>query len=318
MKNLCSCYGKLKTNESRILVRTHSFLHHNTLFTTVYCAQCGKPSFIDENVLIIDIEELNVPLNVIVEELKVVKKILISRKTTPTTIQLYNIILAIVWAYEVDYYQKFDNYLFGDVRDAIISYFIDYNPTLNKSFLEDESIYDAYLKYVEDTLLSKNCKPFDLENALSDPNIFTSANHALYGPASLVHGTYVNTCGIEKKTNNAYYPDDKYFRNNYSQLKQEAEHLYLAIKHAFCMYLVSKCDDFSPYLFYEVDTFQDLKRYVLAHSSSNNRLIVTGFLNVFEDILDTADNYLCLTSRTYKDYLKELQRAEAYVNEHLM
>ena len=110
----------------------------------------------------------------------------------------------------------------------------------------------------------------------------------------------------------------KYFRKNKLVLEQEAMQLHLTILHTFFMYLVNKCEVFSPSLFHEVNTLQDLKEYVLIHSSVNNRLIVTGFLKLFEDILDNADNYLYLTSRTYKDYLKELKKAQAFVDEHLM
>ena len=85
----------------------------------------------------------------------------------------------------------------------------------------------------------------------------------------------------------------------------------------FCNYLVCKCEDFPPNLFFLVDTIQDLKNYLIQNSSSQNRIIVTGFLKLFKDILDNADKYLNLTSRTYKDYLNNLKQAENFVKEHL-
>lgn len=317
MKKLCSCYEKLEAGNKRIVVRTHSFLHENTVFPVVYCIECGAQSFVDKNVLVIDAEDLNVPLDAIVEEFDIVKKQLKAHDITPLSIQLFNIMLAIVWNYGVDYYEKFDKYYFENVRNNIIKYFIEYNPTLGISFLEEQQIYDEYLQYVEQTLQTENSRFFDFESALNNPNIFTSTNHTLYGPASLVQNNYVDTQGVERKSNNSYYFDDKYFREHRSDLIERAYCLHAAIKQTFCMYLYHKCASLPPNLFYEVDTMHDLKEYVMGHVAAHDKLIVVGFLKLFKNILDNADMYLNLTSRTYKEYISELEKAEEFVNEHL-
>ena len=212
MKKVCSCYETLETSKKRIVVRTHSFFDKGVVYTCVYCAQCGKPSFADDTALIIDIEEFNIPLEVIVEEFDILEKNIASNQLTLSAMQKFNFLLAVAWAYEVDYYQKFDKYFFKDVRNAIINYFVYGNPSLDKSFLEDEVTFFEYFDYVERTLACGTYKNFDLETVLSDPNIFTSINHELYGPASLVHNEYVNTQGLTRKSNNFYYSRDKNFR----------------------------------------------------------------------------------------------------------
>lgn len=317
MKKLCSCYEKLEVGNKRIVVRTHSFIHKGNFFPVVYCIECGAQSFVDKNVLVIDTEELNVPLEAIVEEYNIVKKQLETRDVAPSSLQLFNIMLAIVWCYGVDYYEKFDTYYFKDVRNTIIKYFLDYKPTIGISFLEEQAVYDEYLLYVQKTLQEQNCQSFDLESAINDPNIFTSTNHILYGPASLIHNNYVDTQGLEKKSNNAYYSDDKYFREHNSDLIEQAYRIHLAIRQVFCGYLYLKCLDLPPNLFYEVETMHDLKEYLLTHMSTHDKLIIVGFVKLFKHILDNADIYLNLTSRTYKEYLAELEKAEKFVNEHL-
>ena len=317
MKKICSCYEKLEAGEKRIVVRTHSFFSKGVVYPCVYCAQCGKPSFVDNTALVIDIEEFNIPLEVIVEEFDILQNHIISHNLTLNAMQKFNILLAVAWTYEVDYYQKFDNYFFRDVRNAIINYFVYGNPTLANSFLQDEVTFAQYFDYIERTLACGTYKSFDLKTALSDPNIFTSINHTLYGPVSLVHNEYINAHGITKKSNNFYYSSDKHFSQNQFALEQQAKLSHLAILQTFCNYLVSKCVDFPPNLFFLVDTLQDLKNYLIQNNSCQNRLIVTGFLKLFKDILDNADKYLNLSSRTYKDYLSELKKAETFVKEHL-
>lgn len=318
MTKLCSCYENLETGEKRIVIRTHSFLNKGVLYPCVYCAQCGNPSFVDETTLVVDVEEFNVPLEAIVEEFNILQKYIVSQNLSLNTMQKFNILCAIAWAYEVDYYQKFDKYFFRDVRNTIINYFVNCKPELNQSFLEEDYIVSDYLNYVENTLVSGKYENIELDQILDDPNIFTSLNHSLYGPASLVHNEYVDTQGIVKKSNNFYYPSDKYFREHQATLEHQAKRFHVDILQIFCNYLLRNCVNLSPTLFFEVDTLHDLKNYIVKHNSCQNRLVITGFLKLFKDILNNADKYLNLTSRTYKDYLNELERAEAFVEEHLM
>jgi len=317
MKKICSCYDKLDAGEKRIVVRTHTFFNKGVVYPCVYCAQCGKPSFVDDTALIIDIEEFNIPLKVIVEEFNILQKDIISQKLTLNTMQKFNILYAIAWAYEVDYYQKFDKYFFRDVRNAIINYFVEYKKELNKCFLDEEYLVTEYLSYVENILVSGKYESINLKEVLEDPNIFTSLNHSLYGPASLVHNEFVDTLGTAKKSNNFYYSSDKHFREHQFTLEYQAKKSHVAILQMFCNYLLSNCVDLPPTLFFEIETLQDLKNYITKHNSCQNRLVVTGFLRLFKDILDNVDKYLNLTSRTYKDYLNELERAENFVKEHL-
>lgn len=315
---ICSCYEGLEAQKKRILVRTHSSLCHGRVLSAVYCIECGKQSINYDNSLVIDIEELNVPLEAIVVEFDLLKEILNSNSIAPNTVLMFNIMQAIVWAYEVDYYERFDNYVFEDVRNVIIKFFIDNKSKLTSSFFNKEKNYEAYLKYVSSTLTSGEYEPFNLELALNDPNIFTSPKHSLYGPASLIHNEYTTPLGITRKSNNFYYPNDKYFRNNYSKLYNEAEIIYLSIKQTLCSYLVRNCRKFPSDLYFKVNSFQELRDFVLANNYGRNRVVLTGFLEVFKDILENADIYLNLTSRTYKDYLHQLELADAFVNEHLM
>lgn len=314
---MCSCYEGLKAKEKRILIRTHSSFCHGRVFPTVYCIECGKQSINYYNSLLIDIEELNVPLQPIVTEFNIVKGNLNHKSIAPKAMLMFNIMQAIVWAYEVDYYEKFDNYIFSDVRNSIINFFVDNKSKLTSSFFNKEKNYEAYIQYVSSTLASRKYEPFNLELALNNPNIFASEN-SIYGPASLVHNEYTTPLGIIKKSNNFYYPSDKYFRNNYSKLCNEAEITYLSIKHTLCAYLVKHCRKFPSDLCFEVNSFHELRDFVLSNNYGKNRVVLTGFLEVFKDILENADMYLNLTSRTYKDHLHKLEMADTFVNEHLM
>lgn len=313
---ICSCYQGLEAQEKRILVRTHSSFCHGRVLSAVYCIECGKQTIKHANSLLIDIEDLNVPLEAIVAEFNILKDLLNSRQIAPNTVLMFNIMQAIVWAYEADYYQRFDNYIFSDVRNVIIQFFI--NKRTSSSFFNQEKNYEAYLEYVSSTLATGEYAPFNLELALNDPNIFTSHKHTLYGPASLVQNEYTTPLGITKKSNNFYYPDDKYFRNNYSKLYKEAEITYFSIKQTLCSYLVKNCRKFPSDLYFKVNSFKELRDFVLANNYCRDRVVITGFLEVFKDVLEDADMYLNLTSRTYKNHLHQLELANDFVNEHLM
>ena len=311
---ICSCYKDLKAREKRILVRTHSCLHNGYVLSSVYCIKCGCLTYNDDNALVIDIEELNVPLKAIVAEFNILKDILDSRQIVPNSVLMFNIMQAIVWAYEVEYYQRFDNYIFSDVRNVIIQFFI--NKKTSSSFFNQEKNYKAYLEYVSNTLASGEYEPFNLELALSDPNIFTSHKHSIYGPASLVQNEYTTHLGMTKKSNNFYYISDKYFRDNRSKLEQETKITYLSIKHTLCSYLVKHCKKFPKDLCFKVNSFKELRDFVITNNFDENKVFLTGFLKVFADILENADMYLNISSRTYKDFLEKLEIANTFVNEH--
>lgn len=315
---ICSCTKGLKDQNKQILVRTHSSFYNAKVLPSVYCIECGNQSINHDNSLIIDIEDFNVPLYAVIVEFSIVKDYFTLNSIAYNSTLMYNIMYGIIWAYEVDYYERFDNYFFIDVRNAIIDFFVSRAKYLNTSFFNKERNYEAYLETVSNTLASGNYEAFDLESALNDPNIFTSSKHALYGPASLIHNEYTTPLGITKKSNNFYYPNDKYFRKNYDKLSRQAEIIYLSLKQTLCAYLVKNCKDFPKDLYFKTNSIKELKSFITVHNYGKNRVILTGFLEVFKEILENADLYLNLTSRTYSDCLYHLDSFDTFASEHLM
>lgn len=310
----CVCYDNRNYKEKRIVVKTHSFFNQGKVWSNAYCLKCGKQTYIDENALCIDIEEFNVPLDAIVQEFKIVNNILNSRIMFPDVLLVFNIIKAIIWAYEVDYYEKFDNYVFGDVRNGIIDYFTKNSSILTDSFLENEENYTSYLDHVKKYLTEKECKNFNLESALSNPIIFTSTNHEHFGPASLVYNEYTDTLGHSRKSNNFYYPNDKYYRLNKSKLEQEAIQIHTSILNTFKQYVIRKCKTLPLNFYSEVKSFKALKDFVLANYHGKNQVFFIGFWIVFSNILENGDKYINLSSRTYSEYLSKLKEFNIFVD----
>ena len=66
----CVCYDSHDYREKRILVKAHSYFAQGKVWSNVYCIRCGNQTYMDDTALCIDIEELNVPLDAIMEEFK--------------------------------------------------------------------------------------------------------------------------------------------------------------------------------------------------------------------------------------------------------
>ena len=307
----CVCYDSHDYREKRILVKAHSYFAQGKVWSNVYCIRCGNQTYMDDTALCIDIEELNVPLDAIMEEFKIVNNILNSREMFPNVLVIFNIMKAIIWAYEVDYYEKFDNYVFEDVRDGIIDFFTKNETSLTEEFLANESNYISYLNHLENYFKSHNCKTFNLQSALTNPIIFTSTNHAHFGPASLVSNEYTDTLGHVRKSNNYYYPKDKYFRLNSSKLKEEATNIHNFILEKLKKYISLKCDNLTTE---HVKTLYELKGFVLTNNHDGNQIFLTGLWIVFSEIIENGDKYLNLSSRTYIEYLAKLHQFKAYTN----
>lgn len=307
----CVCYDDHNYKEKRILVKAHTYFSQGKVWSNAYCIKCGNQTYIDDTALCIDIEELNVPMGAIMEEFKIVNNILNSREMFPDILLVFNIIKAIIWAYEIDYYEKFDNYVFEDVRNGIIDFFSKNRSNLSDDFLENEQNYASYLKHVENFLASKECNNFNLETALLNPIIFTSSNHVHFGPASLIYNEYKDFLGHPKKSNNFYYPTDKYFRLNCFKLKQEATDIHRYILRRLKQYINSNCENISCE---NVNSLYDLKQFVQINNYGKNQVFLTGFWFVFSNILENGDIYLNLSSRTYSKYLAKLNQFKIYID----
>lgn len=316
--NVCSCYKDVRNKNKRILIRTSSCLRHGEVLSTFYCIKCGCQTYNYDNSLVIDIEELNVPLEAIVFEFNRLLENFKCRNINPCNALVFNIMYAIVWMYEVDYYQKFDDCMWVNIKCAIISFFLENKSELTCSFFKSQKNYEKYIKFISESDYTKT-RNFNLESALSNPNLFEKKdfNCCMYGPVALISNEYTTPSGEVRKSNNFYYVSDKYFRDNRSKLEQDAKTAYISIKQKLCSYLVKHCNKFPSDLCAKVKSFKELRAVVMANNFGEDRVFLTGFLRVFAGILENADVYVNISSRTYKDFLKELEIADAFVDEHV-
>lgn len=316
MKN-CSCGNGSVSKEHNILIKVKAHFVRGAVVSDCFCAQCGKRSsvILGENDVVIDIEHFNIPAKAIVSEFQLVKNIFVKNCYTLDILLIYNILYAIAWAYEVDYYQKFASYAFGDVRNAIVDFVIEHKDELNYSspyFFDDNTSYDEYISAILCILKSQKCEEICFIRTLEMR--YDSGNIAAYGPIASIFNSYIDNNGNYHPSNNHYYKDDKYFIENRASLQQEANELHSEIVALICAHLHACC----PHLnfMHSKLSLDELRKILVNSNYGKDKIILTGVLGTFEKVLG-CDVYRELTLRTYKENLEMLKNALAFVQEHI-
>lgn len=313
MKN-GSCEHICFARKDNLLVKTHSVFSKGLVLSECYCTSCGqKASFVlDSNDFVIDIEHFNIPPKPILQEYKVLKRLFASNNQELDLTVAYNILYAIAWAYEVDYYKNFATYYFVDVRNAIAEYILANRDKLSNNslfFLETDDNYNQYISSISQILDTNNRGQFDLVDKLQ--SFFTLNDIFVYGPVASVYMTYYKSEDTSCFSNNYYYKSDKYFWDHRQDLQNEANKLHAEIIAHICAKLRT-CGSHLDFTNAEL-SLNELR--IILVNSSDNSIIVNGILSTFSEIFN-YDIYRELTVRTYKENLEILENALAFVQEH--
>lgn len=309
-----SCEHGCFARNDNILVKTRSVFSKGIVLSECYCTSCGQKSWflLDNNNFVVDIEHFNIPAKAILQEYKVLRKHFASNNQDLDLVVAYNILYAIAWAYEVDYYKHFASYYFVDVRNAITEYVLANKDKLSNNylfFLENDDSYNLYISTISQIIATNNRGRFDLIDSLQ--SFFTTNDILVYGPVASVYMTYDNTENISCFSNNYYYKSDKYFWDNRQTLQAEADKLHSEIIAHICAYL-KNCHSHLDFTDAEL-SLHELR--IILVNSTDYAIIVNGILTTFAEIFN-YDIYRVLTVRTYKDNLEKLKSALTFVQEN--
>lgn len=310
-----SCEHSGFVRKDNILVKTHSIFSRGIVLSECFCTDCRQKFMfiLDNNDFVVDIEHFNIPAEPILQEYRILKKVFASNNQELSLTVAYNILYAIAWAYEIDYYKHFASYYFVDVRNAITEYVLANLDKLNNNnlfFLANNDSYNKYISDISHIIATNNRGNFDLIDSLQ--SFFVPNDILVYGPVSSIYMSYNNSEGHPCYSNNYYYKSDKYFWNNRQTLQDEADKIHSEILALICAKLRS-CD--SHLDFTDANLSLNELRIILVNSSEN-AIVVNGILSTFAEIFN-YDVYRELTVRTYKDNLALLKNALLFVQEHV-
>ena len=309
-----SCEHSCFARKDNLLVKTRSVFSKGIVLSECHCTHCRQKSWfvLDSNNFVVDIEHFNIPAKAILQEYKVLKKVFASNNQEFNLVVAYNILYAIAWAYEVDYYKHFASYYFVDVRNAIIEYVLANKNKLGNNylfFLEDDDSYNLYISAISQILATNNRGKFDLVDSLQ--SFFVPNDILVYGPVASIYMNYDNSEDVSCLSNNYYYKSDKYFWDNRQTLQDEANKLHSEIVAQICAHLRS----YGSHLDFTDAKLSLSELRIILVNSSENTIVVNGILSTFAEIFN-YDVYRELTVRTYKGNLEILRNALAFVQEH--
>lgn len=306
----CCRIGNLNRDHSSILLIGEGRQYGYDHYIQVNCVRCGcgeeiyDREFRDYNAKKINIADIHFPYSVFVREYQYVQELLGLKQVENETI--YEIIIAIVDAYRKNYFMYWEEYIFEDVRKAIVNVLLlkKYDEC-SKKFLA--AMYKELKKIVQE--------PFDLEEFLQNVKSedFGIEFHKKYGPAGVMQiGCAEGRTYSEKYLERKVYLRTKRDINNHILRLQKRiiQNMVRILKQNY------KCRDFHQLKIDGRISFASIKYFV--NDLNRDSIYLKGYVLIFREILKiefvTAKD---INEGNYKEKLEKLEKVDEFVSRYL-
>lgn len=229
--NYCKCQNlkTLDTGSGNILL-LRGYKHEDIFssYADVLCLSCGKEQLEDvreeREAKVINIMGINFPIYMLMFEYSYIRRILMEQGKEVSIQALRNIMEFIFFLYNGAYYEYFCNYIFRDLRNALVDYAINNNTCWDTERFDCKAIIYDFLAYLSEY----SSEAFEMEKViLSMKRAKDSEKLKIkYGPVS-IGIAYVDGYKIVSSLNEMYLKKKKYERDGSVIIRQINENMQL-------------------------------------------------------------------------------------------